>query len=89
MNKFRGLEEKEIGDELDLIARGEKTENESLNGFRAKNINNSWFIVFNNKKVDNYTIKVKHTKEVRSFRTLDAVASWMRKMEISEFKVIL
>lgn len=86
---FKGMFQAEIEDQLTKISQGLITSTNSVNSFICKRTNNEWIVEFVYKTVGGFTLKVKHTQEQRTFKTLDAVASWMKKMGIKEFNVIL
>ena len=87
--KQKGFYESEILDKLDEIARKHVTSEECIHSFRTRMNEGKWSVEFKYKLFDNYTIKLKRTEIPRQFKTLDAVGKWMKRMEISEFRVLL
>lgn len=85
----RNMTESEIGDALDQIVRGNTSPDKSLNNFQTRNIGGGWIIEFNKKFIGGYSIRTTNGGKKRTFVTLNAVASWMNRMGIKEFKVIL
>lgn len=86
---LRYLTESEIGIELYDIKLGVVTPADSLNNFSSRNINGKWVVEFNKRTVSGYSIRTTNGGAKRTFITLGAVANWMKRMGIKEFKVIL
>ena len=96
ISKILDYTEKQIRDALkqQAVADKDNMNVRRIDNFIVKQVDKKWLVIFNyGFKVDGYNTPTYQLKakrgEIRKFARLSGVLAWMKRMGISEFKVVL